>query len=253
MARKVFKIVVCIVLAVTACGCREVILRGVKDLEATRIILHLRANSVSAEKSLDSNNGWSIVVDSEKTGVALELLDEANLIPREETKDQESQPLIPSREDQAFRYERRISHEIEETLRQISDVESARVHLNLRSSESLFESPRTSESFTSGSVMLSVGSQYTATDEEVSKLVANASGVRPETISVMRVQKFKRAVGTNTLAIDTSRLGSKQALQIPGKILYVIAGSIVCVMLLAAIVRHRASPNRFSEVGYVES
>jgi type III secretory pathway lipoprotein EscJ len=92
-------------------------------------------------------------------------------------------PIIPSREEQWFRYERSMAHAIEESLSTLPGVLEARVHLNLPDEDPLFGDG--AQGGGSGSVLLVVDARFSAGEGEVAAVVSGAAGLKPELVRVL--------------------------------------------------------------------
>jgi hypothetical protein len=108
--------------------------------------------------------------------------------------------MIPSREEQRFRYERSVALSIEESLSALPGVLDARVHLNLPDDDPLFGDAARKGG--SGSVLLVVEHGFAASDEEVSALVGGAAGLPRE---VVRVLKSKTVEGRALPSEESAR------------------------------------------------
>ncbi len=111
--------------------------------------------------------------------------------------------MLASREDQRFRYERSLSHEIELTLSNAPGVLESRVHLNLPAIDPIFGQPLGKKEG-SGSVLLVVRDAVLKR-EEVATLVAGASGVPEESISVL-ITSAEAIRNCETVVIPEARL-----------------------------------------------
>lgn len=77
-----------------------------------------------------------------------------------------------------------MSGSIESTLRSLDGVREARVHLNLPETDPLLGQSRSTEG-SSGSVLLVVGEDFRGSREEISHLVAGATGIAATAVSVL--------------------------------------------------------------------
>lgn len=172
-------------LAVLVCltGCRDEIFHDLSESDANRIVAELDAASISAHKSRGSDSKWNVSVDRNASAHAIRILNDRRALPVTRISTG-AKSLLPSREDELLRHERQLSSGIEETLRNISGVLEARVHLNLPKKRDIFE-PRAKIDSGSGAVLLIVGTNFVESREEITSLVANASGVSRAEIAVV--------------------------------------------------------------------
>jgi type III secretion protein J len=167
-------------------GCREQILHDLSEADANKVISRLSSSGASAEKMLQSDGRWAIAVSRDKVLSALSFLDSHRVLP---TRDGDPKPksqggLVPSREEQWFRYERSVAQSIEDSLSTMQGVLEARVHLHLPESDPLFGARRDDRG--SGSVLMVVDSRFEAKDEELASLVAGAAGITATNVRVLR-------------------------------------------------------------------
>jgi len=171
-------------LAILLTGCREQIIHNLTETDGNRVISALTDAGIDAEKVRQADGRWAIAVPHDSATGAIKRLNETRLL-RESTGGQEEKgSFIASREDQRFRFERALSREIEATLGSVRGVLEARVHLNMPVTDPLFGQPLNAAKG-SGSALLVVDEQFSLTKEEVSTLVAGASGIAPTGISVL--------------------------------------------------------------------
>jgi type III secretion protein J len=177
---------VTVLLCCVVTGCREQILHDLSETEANKVISRLSSSGASAEKVLQSDGRWAIAVSRDKVLAALSFLDTHRVLP---TREGEPKPksqggLVPSREEQWFRYERSVAQSIEDSLATMQGVLEARVHLHLPESDPLFGVRRDDRG--SGSVLVVVDGRFSAKDEELSSLVAGAAGISAANVRVLR-------------------------------------------------------------------
>lgn len=166
-------------------GCREQILHDLSEQDANKVLSRLSAGSVGAEKVVQSDGRWSIAVSREQIVPALAFLDTHRVLASRTVSGSTATKsgLVPSREEQWFRYERAMALAIEESLSALLGVLDARVHLNLPESDPLFGTRK--DDLGSGSVLLVVDQRYSATDEEIAALVAGAAGIPAAKVTVL--------------------------------------------------------------------
>lgn len=169
------------------CGCKEQILHNLSEAEANRIVSRLHAAELAAEKVVQSDGRWAISLPEREASEALRYLEDRRVVSsqRDDTFGFTKGGLIPSREEQRFRYERSIAAAIEESLQAVKGVLEARVHLNLPQSESFF-GERGERVSGSSAVLLLVDEHFDTEDRDIARLVAGAAGLQVERISVLR-------------------------------------------------------------------
>ncbi len=175
-----------LVLLCVVSACDEQILHDLSEHEANKVLSRLHIGSLSAEKILQSDGRWAIAVDESQVVPALTFLD-SNRVLAQRTSNAPSASkggIVPSREEQWFRYERSVAVSIEESLSTIRGVLEVRVHLNLPEKDPLFGTK--SKETGSGSVLLVVDDRYEATASDVARLVSGAAGIPDSHISVLQ-------------------------------------------------------------------
>jgi len=174
-----------LLVALALVGCREPILHDLSEHEANKVVSRLHAHEVQASKIAQSDGRWAIEVPSQELMRALEFLDSHRVLagrgPIANVSSKGS--FVPSREEQWFRYERSVATSIEESMAAIQGVLEAKVHVNLPEVDPLFGSR--SDDHGSGSVLLLVDHQFEAKNDEIAALVAGASGIPANTITVL--------------------------------------------------------------------
>ena len=150
------------------------------------MVRHLSESGIDVEKVSQPDGRWAIAVQRREVTRALGYLDSQRILSVRESKTSSSSKgsLIPSREEQRFRYERSISGTLEESLAAMPGVLEARVHLNLPEEDPLFGSRPSLRG--SGSVLLVVDDRFVSADGEVSALVGGAAGIPAEGIRVLK-------------------------------------------------------------------
>jgi len=171
-------------------GCKEQIIHDLSETEVNKIITRLGAIHIRPEKIRQPDGRWAISVNQSDVYGAISYLDNSRMLNRGANSLYKKDSLTASREERRFRFERALSQEIETTLTGMSGVLEARVHLNLAPVDPLFGRPFDSDNSGSGSVLLVVGPDYNFPDERVAALVAGASGIGPDLISVLVNRAF---------------------------------------------------------------
>lgn len=166
-------------------ACQEEILHDLSEREANKVIRHLNVANLTSTKVQQPDGRWAIAVDRGEIVSALAHLDTQRVLSQRDGLAQPSKgSIIPSREDQRFRYERALATSIEESLAAIPGVLEPRVHINMPDQDPLF--PAHDARTGSGSVLLVVDASYGASDHEISALVAGAAGISREAVRVLK-------------------------------------------------------------------
>ncbi len=176
-------VVVLIFVAALAAGCDEQIVHDLSENDANRVVSRLSAADLGAHKVQQSDGRWAVAVRQEAIVPALSFL-ESNRVLIARPSGGAKSGIVPSREEQWFRYERAMAQTIEESLGALSGVLEARVHLNLPETDPLFGTRK--EAVGSGSVLLLIDSRYSAANGEVAALVAGAAGIPVAQVTVLK-------------------------------------------------------------------
>ena len=156
------------------------------EADANRVVSRLSAAQLGAHKVQQSDGRWAIAVPQDSIVPALGFLESNRVLAAKSEAGAASAKsgIVPSRQEQWFRYERAMAQAIEESLGALAGVLEARVHLNLPESDPLFGSKKREGG--SGSVLLLVDDSYGAANEEVASLVAGAAGISPAAVTVLK-------------------------------------------------------------------
>lgn len=174
-------------------ACQEQIIHDLSEREANKIISHLSLANLDADKVLQPDGRWAIAVSRDSMIAALTYLDTQRVLSTRDAKPLQGKgSMIPSREEQWFRYERSVALSIEESLAALPGVLEARVHLNLPEEDPLFGTARRASG--SGSVLLVVDERFEAQDEEVSALVGGAAGLSKDVVRVLKSRTIRPQV-----------------------------------------------------------
>ena len=202
-----------IILVLSLSGCREDILHDLPETEANRIMMHLNGRSLSAEKKRQPDGKWAISVRSVDVPGAIDYLGKRRLVSESPAEKKSGSSMMSTREEQRFSHERALSHELETTLKGITGVLYARVHLSLPARDPLFGS-RGREDGGSGSVLLLVDDTYSGAEEEIAAIVGGASGISRDAVSVLStVQSAGEEIGSQS--VETSGRGGLMMSLIP--------------------------------------
>lgn len=172
--------------ALVVCGCEEQILHDLGEAEANRVVSRLSAVQLGARKVQQSDGRWAIAVPEDYIIAALGFLESNRVLASKSQAGAGAAKsgIVPSRQEQWFRYERAMAQAIEDSLGALGGVLEARVHLNLPESDPLFGAKKREGG--SGSVLLLVDGGYSAANEEVAALVAGAAGIPPASVMVLK-------------------------------------------------------------------
>lgn len=166
-------------------GCEEQIIHDLGEAEANRVVSRLSVASLDAHKVQQSDGRWAVAVPEESILPALTFLESNRvLISRGQPSTASKGGLVPSRQEQWFRYERAMAQSVEESLAALAGVLEARVHVNLPESDPLFGAKKREAG--SGSVLLLVDSSYAASNAEIAALVAGAAGIAADRVTVLK-------------------------------------------------------------------
>lgn len=175
---------ICILMLTFLSSCKEILLHGLSEVEASRLISHLSGNGIQSEKSKQTDGKWSLSVEKADSLKALKYLQSMKLLGTSEKNLPEKSSVISSKEDQRFNYERALSREIETTLANIEGVLIARVHLNLPQVDPVFNQ-RLRNDKGSGSVLIIATKDLSHKPEEIALLVGGASGIDAANVSIL--------------------------------------------------------------------
>lgn len=176
-----------LVAAIFFTACQEEILHDLSEREANKALSHLSMARLDAKKVLQADGRWAIAVARDEMVPALTHLDSQRVLASRGGGTQAIKgSMIPSREEQWFRFERSLASSIEESLAAIPGVLEARVHVNVPEEDPLFASSERAGG--SGSVLLVVDDSFSAKDEEIAALVAGATGIPRGVVQVLKTQ-----------------------------------------------------------------
>ncbi len=178
-----FKKTVLVITLLFLCSCRETIIHNLSEPEANRIVAHLYDQKLSVKKEKQADGRWSLSLPESQVAEGIRSLDAHRLLKDEPHLVNDSNSFLGSSENERFKFERALSREIEATLSALPKVLQARVHLNLPHTDPLF-GLKSDNAEGSASVMLISGSSD-LDKADITALVAGASGIKPEKISVV--------------------------------------------------------------------
>ena len=185
----IYKIFLSTILILILSACRENLIHDLEENEANRLLANLYAVNIDANKEQQTDGRWSIKVRTTQAPLVMNYLSESHLIKEETRNNFEKNSILSSRDEQKFKYERAISNEIEYTLANIDNVLQARVHLNLPVKDPFMGRKVNKNDDGSGSVLLVVTENFHDDIKKIQDLVAGASGLRANTISVLLNKK----------------------------------------------------------------
>ena len=188
-------------------GCKESIVHDLTEGEANRLVARFQKADVDLTKTLQADGRWSLSVEGAEAPRAIRFLDSERLLNVGGTSPQPSS-LLSSKEEQQFQLEREVSRVIENTLMSIKGILQARVHLVKSTRETFTIGP--TEDKQSGSVLLVVSNEFTLTVDEIAKLVAGASGIKAEVISVLvTIEEPQKQDRNGATGLVVNNLGGK--------------------------------------------
>jgi type III secretion protein J len=167
-------------------GCDEQIIHDLSERDANRIMSHLSASHLEADKVPQADGRWAISVARADMVPALRHLDAQRLLISRDSAALSSSrgSIVPSREEQWFRYERSVSLSIEESIKALPGVLDARVHVNIPDQDPLFGSRENKKG--SGSVLVVVDDRFKSSEDDIAALVGGAAGLSRDVVRVLR-------------------------------------------------------------------
>lgn len=165
-------------------GCKEQIIHNLSEADVNRYLTRLHDDRIEGEKVKQADGRWALAVDKEDRVKAIKILEDSRLLRSVESVGNDKPSMISSREDQKFRHERALSREIENTLASVAGVLEARVHLNMAPTDPLFGTP-VKNGKSSASVLIVAEEQFALKETDLAGLVAGASGIDKDAISVL--------------------------------------------------------------------
>lgn len=190
------------------------------------MVSNLHIARLAAQKVRQPDGRWAISVDRDQMIPALSYIETRRVLPVRDTKVVSSKGgMIPSREEQWFRYERSVAVSIEESLSALPGVLDARVHVNLPDEDPLFgDSDRQGGS---GSVLLVVDRAFAARDDEVAALVGGAAGLSRDVVRVLKSEAVETGAFDSVPLVKASTSEAKEALPLRPFTWWICVGSIV--------------------------
>lgn len=175
-------------LSLTGCGGQIELVSGLSEAEANEVLGALLNAAVSASK-IRGKEGISVQVEQSRVARAIEVLREQGLPRQRHTRMGDvfkKENLISSPLEERARYLYALSQELEQTLSQIDDVISARVHVVLP--ERVGPGDPTAPSSASVFIKHRRGSAIETVVPQIRTLVANSiSGLSEDKVSIVLV------------------------------------------------------------------
>ncbi len=172
-------------LLLVMCGCREELLHDLSEFEANRLIARLHSAGLEARKHQQADARWFLDIAEHDAGKALQLLADARVFNTGRSQPLDAPSLVSSREDRQFRYERKLSLELEATLLTFKGVLEARVHLNSPTHEMLSFETKNKVPRGTASVLVVADSSEMIDSTKISAIVAGASGINSADVAVV--------------------------------------------------------------------
>lgn len=184
------------------CGCRENILHNLSEQEANRAFVVLARAGIGAEKILEPN-GWSLAVAKNEVASALTALDQSRVFSVNSPQAVTSQPsLFQSREEREAAIHRLLESQLEESLVRFGGVIEARVHLHLQSQRTLAVARPAADK--SASVLLVVSGAADSVEPQVRRLVAGATSLEEQQITVVLTHRDTQAAASEVLPPESN-------------------------------------------------
>ena len=205
-------------------------MHDLSENEANKVVRHLSESGMHVDKVSQPDGRWAIAVPQAEVTRALGYLDSRRILSVRDSKNAGTPKgsLIPSREEQRFRYERSMSGSLEESLSAMPGVLEARVHLNLPDEDPLFGSQTQAKG--SGSVLLVVDERFAALDGEIAALVGGAAGLSTD---VVRVLKSKAVVSEVQEPVTTEVAQTKESTPLPMEVPWREVGLFASVLVFS--------------------
>lgn len=233
--------------AVFCAACQEEIVHDLSEREANKVVSHLSAAHLGASKVLQADGRWAIAVDRDEMVLALSHLDTQRVLaPRGGDSVGGKSSMIPSREEQRFRFERALAASIEDSLSAIPGVLEPRVHINVPDEDPLF--PSQDLRLGSGSVLLVVDESFKASDGEISALIAGAAGISQESVRVLKslAPPPRRTAVTDSAYVAVRREEMRSTSAPPWAAVAAIGGGVLCALGIRRIATRRTKRSTFS-------
>lgn len=171
-------------------ACTSPVAAGLEDADANQVVVALESAGVAAEKLPDpqAESLWMVTVGQDDAASALAVLTRENLPPPKapgvlDTLDEGS--IVPSRAAEHAKVIAGTAGDLERSLRAISGVVSARIHLAVAPKDNL-ATVETEANPTASVLLRHRGATPPIAEGEVQRLVAGAvPGLEPESVAVV--------------------------------------------------------------------
>ena len=232
---RAFALLLPFVFAIAAC--QEQIVHDLSEREANSVVSNLHVARLAAQKVRQPDGRWAISVDRDQMIPALSYIETRRVLSVRDTKSASSKgAMIPSREEQWFRYERSVAVSIEESLSALPGVLDARVHVNLPDEDPLFGD--TERQGGSGSVLLVVDRAFAARDDEVAALVGGAAGLPRDVVRVLKSEAVETGEFESVPLVKAITTDAGEALPLQPFTWWICGGSVVVGGCVAAALRY---------------
>ncbi len=222
-------------------------MHDLSEREANKVVSHLSAAHLEASKVLQADGRWAIAVDRDQMVLALSHLDTQRVLaPRGGDSLVSKSSMIPSREEQRFRYERALAASIEDSLSAIPGVLEPRVHINVPDEDPLF--PSQDLRLGSGAVLLVVDESFKASDGEISALISGAAGISRESVRVLKsvAPPPRRPLEVVSASVGGLREEMRSTATPPWAVGAAIAGGVLCALGIRRLATRRMKRSTFS-------
>lgn len=221
-------------------SCKETVLHNLDERQANQIKVSLARAGIVSQKVFDGT-AWAIQVDADKETKALATLEENRLLKRNlEESVEPSRSFIPSREERARGVERQLSIQLEQTLERLPYVLEARVHLSLAMPNPVEFEEKANAGTASILLIVTPATIEQPFEEKIKKLVAGASGVDVNRVTVV-VERGEEAVRLpSSTAVTTKNTAphsaqSKKFASLARNVSYSFLVPLIVVLLLCAV------------------
>lgn len=218
------------------CSCKEVVVEELKQDEALKVQILLSEFGIESEKIKD-NGQWQIQVNSNDVSKTLLIVDRSRVLTRRDKGKHKNTGLLSTKPERDHALERDLSKTLENTLQAIPGVYESRVHLYFHNGNSSKIS--NDNSIRSASVMLLVGSDSVAEDDDVKKLIAGATGLDKSSVSAVLIESNISNLKVNLKQKSLQSLNSSSAVPIKEFLKshdpYALVMTMMMVVVLLAI------------------
>ncbi len=199
------KCIAIVLVCLSVCACKETILHDLDEDQANQVKIALSQGGIEAEKQREGAS-WNLAVPAPQVNRALRAIETTRILNRSSSRKapERSNSLLQTAEDRARIHEQDLSVHLEKTLERFPGVLEARVHLNLSLPRAL--SLLDDAEGNSASVLLVTRAEARVPQKDIQRIVAGASGILVEEISVVVVasgsDEAKEALPVSALQIE---------------------------------------------------